>query len=308
MHLVAAWAEARQGPPVHVACVDHGLRVESATEAENVVQAAERLRLPARILPWSGPKPATAIQERARAARYALLADHGRAIGATHLVTAHTLDDQAETVLFRLARGSGLAGLGGMARETRRGDLVHLRPLLGVRKQALVDLCRRNNWALIDDPSNHDEAYARTRWRRLMPLLAAEGLTPECLARFAGRVRRGDEALSALADSADRETLLEAAPEGLTYDFPALSRQPDELVVRVVANALTRLADGPGPRLGRLETLVAELQHCVAAGLPLRRTLNGCRVVLSAEGGLSFAREADRHRGQRQRMLIASDA
>ena len=105
-----------RGPKLFIATVDHGLRASSVEEAKAVKRLSRRLRLPHETLVWSGEKPGSGIQEAARLARYALLADHARAKGASAIAVAHTLDDQAETVLFRLARGSGLAGLSAMRR------------------------------------------------------------------------------------------------------------------------------------------------------------------------------------------------
>ena len=119
MWLAARWRARRtQGPKLIAVTIDHGLRKESAREALAVKRLARKLGVEHRTLRWTGRKPKTGIQEAARAARYRLLADAARKAGARHILTAHTLDDQAETVLFRLARGSGVAGLRGMARET----------------------------------------------------------------------------------------------------------------------------------------------------------------------------------------------
>ena len=106
---------------------------------------------------WTGPKPATGIQEAARKVRYRLLVAAAKQAGCTHLVTGHTLDDQAETVLMRLAAGTGLTGLAGMRAAIDRDGIRHVRPLLDVRKAALVDACRREGWPFVEDPSNADE-------------------------------------------------------------------------------------------------------------------------------------------------------
>jgi tRNA(Ile)-lysidine synthase len=117
MVLAARWCERlKSGPTLTAVTIDHGLRAESAREAAAVGRLAHQLGLVHRTLRWTGKKPSTGLQEAARTARYRLLAKAARETGATHILTAHTLDDQAETVLIRLTRGSGLTGLGGMQR------------------------------------------------------------------------------------------------------------------------------------------------------------------------------------------------
>ncbi len=195
-------ALARPGRPVslHVATVDHGLRADSGLEAEQVGRWARALGLPHDILLWRGEKPASGVQERAREARYALLFAHARALGAQGVVTAHHRDDQWETILIRLARGSGLAGLAGMARDQLFPQGRVLRPLLGLPKQALVEFCRREGQDFFEDPANANPAFERARWRAAAPALHALGLTPERLEKLAERARKADEALDHTAE------------------------------------------------------------------------------------------------------------
>ena len=125
--LAARWHRTRKGkrkaPRLIAVTIDHGLRPQSAHEAQAVGRLARRLRVPHRIVRWRGKKPRTGLQEAARAARYRLLADAARTAKADHILTAHTLDDQAETVLMRMSRGSGITGLCGM-REVARLPLA----------------------------------------------------------------------------------------------------------------------------------------------------------------------------------------
>ena len=205
MLLVARWAQSlAAAPALHVATVDHGLRPASAAEAALAAAAAARLGLPHATLRWIGEKPATRIQERARAARYALLAAHAERIGAAKILTAHHADDQAETVLMRLVRGSGIGGLAGMRRETRLSPGITLvRPLLDVPKAELVALCHAGGIEIVDDPSNRDPAYARVRLRGEAAALARLGLDHTALLRLARRAARAEDALEAEAARAE---------------------------------------------------------------------------------------------------------
>src|SRR3954466_2707365 len=143
MWLAARWrARRKRGPKLIAVTIDHGLRPESAREALTVKRLARKLGIAHRTMAWTGTKPATGIQEAARNARYRLLADAARKSGARHILTAHTLDDQAETVLFRLARGSGVSGLKGMSGlrrfDAQRPALSLVRPLLSIPKSRLL--------------------------------------------------------------------------------------------------------------------------------------------------------------------------
>ncbi len=165
--------------------------------------SAHTLRVPHATLVWEGEKPAARLQERAREARYDLLTAEARRVGAGVIVTAHHLDDQAETVLFRLMRGSGLAGLAGMAARTRRGEVEIARPLLGLGKAELVAFCEARGLAYVSDPSNENPRFARPRLRRLAGALAAEGLDAPALARLARRAAVAEAALVRQTDMAE---------------------------------------------------------------------------------------------------------
>ena len=293
MRLAAALAASAPSPsPVlSVATVDHGLRAGSRAEAEAVVAAAAALGLPAHLLSWDGPKPATRLQERARHHRYALLVDCARRAGATHLATAHTLDDQAETVLFRLIRGSGVAGLAGMRPAVERDGVVHLRPFLTVPKARLTATCRARGWSFVEDPANADPRFARARLRALMPALAAEGLDA---ARFALLARRMAEAEAALALAARRAVEGAALAPGL-YAARRLLAEPAALRHRILDLVLTDLGAAPGrPRLDRVERLADALGDAAAAGRALRHTLHGAAVGFDGEDRLTVAREPPR--------------
>jgi len=296
MHLLARWGSEHR-PPIIVATVDHGLRAEAAAEAAFVAREAAALGFPHHTLAWTGDKPATGLQDAAREARYRLLVGQAREVGASHLVTAHTQDDQAETILMRLARGSGLKGLRGMRRELERDGVVHARPLLDWPKARLVDLCRRNGWAFVSDPSNADERFTRVRWRRLMPLLAEEGLSAGRLARLAERITQADDALEIKArqafDAAD--PVMEEG--GLSFRAACLAEEPFEIALRVLERALSeiRLENN---RLQRLEACLERLRAALPAGGSLRLTIAGALLHLDRAGRLRMRPEPPRSRGR----------
>ena len=177
---------------------------EAAREARDVKRLARSLDLPHRTLRWTGAKPKTGLPAAARSARYRLLAQAARQSHATHILTAHTRDDQAETLLMRLLRGSGIAGLAAMARESERDGLRLARPFLDVSKSQLIATLKKARIGFADDPTNRDASFTRPRLRRLMPALAAEGGDARNLARLASRLARANAAVEVLADGAER--------------------------------------------------------------------------------------------------------
>ncbi|HEV7408390.1 MAG TPA: tRNA lysidine(34) synthetase TilS, partial [Bradyrhizobium sp.] len=157
MWLAARWRRVlKHGPRLITVTIDHGLRPEAAREARNVKHLAKTLDLPHRTLRWRGAKPKTGLPAAARDARYRLLAKAARTAGATHVLTAHTRDDQAETLLMRMSRGSGIAGLAAMARQSRREGVVLARPLLQVPKARLLATLKKAGIGFADDPTNRD--------------------------------------------------------------------------------------------------------------------------------------------------------
>src|SRR5450432_1250749 len=171
LFLAVRWRKARKsGPKLTAVTVDHGLRKESKREAAAVGRLARKLGVAHRVVRWSGAKPATGLQQAARQARYSLLADAARKAGASHILTAHTLDEQAETVLIRMSRGSGVTGLGAMQRITTlpasgEGEIKLIRPLLDIPKSRLIATLRAAKIGFADDPSNRDPRFTRARLR-----------------------------------------------------------------------------------------------------------------------------------------------
>jgi tRNA(Ile)-lysidine synthase len=306
MLLAAEWAG--QGTPkLAVATIDHGLRPGSRGEAEAVAAWAQSLGLPHHILTWDGEKPKTRIQERAREARYELLFRHAHEIGADYVLTAHHADDQAETILFRLLRGSGVAGLAGMPVAARHGEIVHLRPLLAYPKAALIKLCKARGQVFFCDPSNDDLSFARTRLRRLLPVLAEEGLDSEALLRLGRRAARAEFALSACTDLM-RGSLHPAHTKGV-FSVPIchLRDAPDEILLRLIAAEMEVLGSKP-LRLDRLESLTRALGAALQAGTSWRGTLGGMTLELDGHGLLTIASERPRRRGCGARAALENRA
>lgn len=181
---------------VEAATVDHALRNGSRAEAEMVAQVCDRLGVPHYILTASwNEKPQTAIQERARAMRYRLLGEWARERKISALLTAHHLDDQAETFLMRLARGAGVKGLAGMRRVSRApaGAITIVRPLLGWRHSELEAVCSAAGLEPVEDPSNEDQQFERVRMRKVLG--EADWLDSAAVAESAGHLAEADGAL-----------------------------------------------------------------------------------------------------------------
>jgi tRNA(Ile)-lysidine synthase len=285
--LLKDWTDATGGELMAL-IVDHGLRPESGAEADRVGQWLGQRGLAHRVLRWTGPKPRRGIQAAARDARYRLMTECCRAAGVLHLALAHHRDDQAETVLMRLAGGSGLDGLAGMAAVSELAAVRLIRPLLDTAKADLVATLDARGQEWLEDPSNRDRRHLRARLRALRPELDRAGLTPARLAATAvmlGRARAVREAETAalLAGAAA------VHPEGyIRLDPERLGRAPAEVALRALGRCLMAVGGGAyPPRRRRLERLLAALRDDPAHP---GRTLAGCR-LLPWGGGLLLCRE-----------------
>mgnify|MGYP001806596152 FL=1 len=285
--LAAHWAHGRGGTVVALT-VDHRLRPNSTAEAVLVGRWLGNHGIEHHILPWLGDNPAADLHPQARAARYALLEAWCRQAGIVHAVLAHHQDDQAETMLLRLARGSGLEGLAGMASIRATPHLRWLRPLLGVPKARLLATLRDWDQDWVVDPSNGDPRLARVRLRQLADTLAAEGLSPARLAETAGRLGLSCDALERdLADSLVRWGRVH--PAGFAViDQVAWTDLAEDVALRLLARlARTHGGDALTPRQERTEGLMRRQRQRQG------RTRAGCRVVVE-DGQALFCREAGR--------------
>jgi tRNA(Ile)-lysidine synthase len=294
MHLASRWARGVAQPPkLIVATVDHALRQASRAEAEWVAGEALAMGLDHAILTWAGSKPTTGIQDAARAARYGLLADFARNASVAEpvaVVTAHNEDDQAETLLMRLARGSGLDGLTAMSEQRVLEEGVALvRPLLAVSgarlRATLTDLQR--TW--IDDPSNDAERFERVRLRKGQKLLADLGLANDKIALSARRLVRARKALDAgtcaLAQSAGADL---HAGAFASFNHAVWLAAPEELRLRLLARLVASYGGHAQPvRLAQLEALADRLAHpgfegATLAGAAVARHASDVRVLREA--------------------------
>jgi len=300
MLLAEHWRRDRESigapaPLLHVACVDHGLRPDSALEAEDVGKWAQRLGLLHHVLRWGGEKPKTRLQERAREARYALLIAHAKRIGAEGLVTAHHADDQAETILFRLLRGSGLRGLRGMEASRQRNGLPHFRPLLDLTKADLLAVCVHEHHPFVRDPSNTDTRFARARLRGMERQMAEIGLDRMGLLRLGRRAARAEAAITARMVQVRAALPAERRPDIVSMDCRALRDEPEEILLRFIEAEILGLSEKEQPlRLDRLETLSDGLGAALHAATAFKATLGGICLHLDACGRLELRREGPR--------------
>lgn len=234
LHLAKTYADAHQ-IALTALTVDHGLRAASKAEAEQVGTWCKQNNIPHKILNWQGDKPQTGIQDAAREARRALLCEECAAKGIEFLLLGHHADDQAETILMRLQRGTGLRGLLGIHDVTvdDATEVVLLRPLLEMRRVALRDYCQTNKIPFTDDPSNDDTQFERVRVRQALQAL------PDLANGVAQTVRRLTEC---------DETFDMLAMEWLEEELEPIDEQtvwlPDEFLTELYPPVQMRILEG----------------------------------------------------------------
>ena len=259
-------ANAARPGRIEAASVDHALRPGSADEARMVADLCDRLGIPHATLKaeWKR-KPQTAIQERARAERYRLLARWASERGLNAIATAHHLDDQAETLLMRLNRGSGVRGLAGMrpVAFVPGAKLRLARPLIGWRRAELEQLCAQAGVTPADDPSNSDERFERVRVRKA--LAAADWLDPESIARSAAHLAGADIALHWATDR-EWDGQVSRSEREIVYR-PSAPLEIRRRIVRRAISAMAREGLGNPPRGRELDRLVAVLSSGGKASL-----------------------------------------
>lgn len=272
------WATS-QGKMVVALSVDHDLRVASKDECAFVKETMQRFGIEHHTLVWDGEKPHNGIQAAARKARYQLLRDWCVVNQVRDLFLAHHLNDQAETVLMRLARGSGVDGLSAMQATLKRQGINIHRPLLGIPKEALVSYLTDKGLSWVEDPSNKDESFDRVRIRNAMEILSSIGLTPQRLSQTAESMQR----VRSYLDDVTQQWLLRYAKlfqEGyILLNVEGIQQgRNDEIILRALSRiGMVISGEIYPPRFEKLQRLLQALRQRESA------TLMSCRWIVEGE-------------------------
>ncbi len=304
--LAAAWGRAYD-VCVTALSVDHGLRAESRAEADQVGRWLSHFGVDHHILTWrDGARVRSGVQARARQARYDLMEGWCRSSSVGWLLTAHHQDDQAETFVMRLKRGSTLFGLAAMAPLRRlppAGEVMLCRPFLDVPKARLVATLQARAQAWIEDPSNTQRKFERVRVRQMLIRLREEGVSAERLAGAARAARRVTDILERGVTAFEAASVRRGAPGTLLLDARAFAALPEPLQVRAMSRFLQRLgARAYGPRQVKMRRLLDWLSRPCATA-PKARTLAGC-VIERAADEVRIRKEAPRRRGEMLRSRL----
>jgi tRNA(Ile)-lysidine synthase len=267
--LLKEW-RAKGGPLVSAVTVDHGLRPESLHEAEWVAQLCKEWDIPHQLLFWSGRESTGNLLDQARRARHEMLAQWAKEHGITHVLLGHTRDDQAETFVMRLARGSGVDGLSAMRDRWTQNDVTFARPLLSIGRETLRDLLRSREQTWVEDPTNLDPSYERSRVREALPGLLDLGITTQGLADVATRMADARAALHHAMIQAARKIVRVEMGDVLIERTP-FCELPTETARRMLLAALLWISGADYPP--RSKALSAVLD-AVFRGESM--TLHGC--------------------------------
>ena len=281
--LLNSWAQ-ENGCILSAVTIDHGLRDASGDEAIGVGLLCKKLGLSHEILKWQGWDGGGNLQKAARDARYQLMTEWAQDRSIGHIALGHTRDDQAETVLMRLARGSGVDGLSAMSRTRLSGGVTWLRPMLDVARLELREYLRETGIDWVDDPSNDDERFDRVRMRRALTLLEPLGIDAENLAATATRMGSARRVLAQCAADA-AETIVSIKAGAVFLETGGLTALADETRRRLLNHALCWVSHNQyGPRARAL----ARLWDQVTQGETT--TLHGC-LILKTKSHVVVTRE-----------------
>ncbi len=273
---IKRWADS-SGHNLRAFIVDHALREASGNEALLTQQRLNKLGIESEILRWQHDAVSSAIQKQARQARYDLLLNACQRFGIQDLFLAHHRDDQAETILMRLAKGSGVEGLVGMKAEQVTQNVRCLRPFLSCSKAQLIATAEATGIDYVRDPSNSSETFARGRLRRVMPLLATEGLTVESLLDLGARAAEQVE----LLDYATQNFIIAHSQRDLsgaiTFALEAFHGHPVVVGRTALARAILHIV--PSDYAPRRSELASVFDLLTRDQTQVTRTLGGCLIL-----------------------------
>lgn len=276
LDLLRQWGKA----DLAVVSVNHGLRREAADELALVADYAAQYNLSHNILLWTWDKTGN-LQNAARDGRRQAIAAWAMDNNLSHVALGHTGDDQAETFLMRLSRGSGVDGLACMSARSERDGLTWLRPLLDVSREDLRAYLRENTLLWADDPSNKDTQFNRVKARQMFETLAPLGLTSDRLAQTAAHMQRQKDILQ-WAEAQIGKVFAQDSIGDMVADRAAFEAAPEALRSKVFADALC-LVSGQDYR-----PRFRALQEAMTSDVPT--PLHGCLIVPS-KNSLRITRE-----------------
>lgn len=271
LHVAHSWGVAG----IDAVTVDHGLRPEAAEEAAYVASICAGLGVPHTSLRWESWDGKGNLQDQARQNRYSLIAAWAREKRLPTVALGHTMDDQAETFVMRLAREAGVEGLSAMRLAFERGGARFDRPFLSCRRQDLRAYLDGLGVRWIEDPSNEDESFDRVKARRALAALEPLGIGAEELFRVSQNLRDASDGLGHAAMDFSRARVKSAGGD-LIFDRTALRRQPSEIVRRLLGHALMFVSSAEYPP--RRDPMVGVLAQVHGGG---DTTLHGCRILVS---------------------------
>lgn len=284
--------------------VDHGLRSESVEEAKQVNNWLTSLGINHQILTWIGHKPDANIQDEARNARYRLMGEWCVSNDIEYLFLGHHQDDQAETFLMRLFRGSGIDGLSAMEKrasfpypEYAEFGLQICRPLLSVPKKRLLSFLKDKDQTWVEDPSNEKKKFLRIQIRELIKNSEIDGLDAERLSSTAQRMQRVRSLLDELTDKAESVCVVYNPLGFAQLNVKKLSNHHEEIALRLLARILKKVSgEYYPPRFHKLERLYENIQSNQFSG----QTLLGTNVFQTQENEIFIVRETNAIDGTRE--------
>ncbi|MCQ2599396.1 MAG: tRNA lysidine(34) synthetase TilS [Alphaproteobacteria bacterium] len=275
--------------------VNHGLRSAAATEAEYVQDLCKKYNIPCHVLYWCGDKPKNGIEAAARNARYKLMTDFCHENNIDALVIAHQADDQIETFLLNLSRGSGVTGLAAIRRESYRDGILILRPLLDIKRIQLKKYCDDNGIKYFSDEMNTDEQFARVRMRQRRHVLNDElGISDDRILLAVENLARSRDALDWYVSNMINSVLKNGRA---VFDETFLFDVPADIRLKFICTMIQRIGQNPyPPRLQSVLRAVKMLENdCqFTLGHCTLRRLNGNILIVHEGEKTSFRIKNDR--------------